>query len=123
MVVVAVEAALRGITGAGPGKMNLKDLIGRAEREGRIPREWADRLDAARQLRKGFAHADGQRVFTVGMTAPVLAAAHEVRCLLVDDVRRSRSSLPSARAEVASAGRGPWTRTGTSHLERNHIPV
>ncbi len=49
---------------------------------GRISREWAERLDAARQLRNGFAHADGQRLFTVGMAAPLLAAAHEVYGLL-----------------------------------------
>ncbi len=69
-----------------PEKVNLKHLIGRAERDGVISREWAEHLDAARQLGNGFAHADGQRVFTV-MAAPVLAAGHEVCCLLVDDVR------------------------------------
>ncbi len=79
---VAVEAALREALAPVPEKMNLKDLIGRAERDGRISREWADRLAAGRQLRNGFAHGDGQRVFTVGMAAPVLAAAHKVCALL-----------------------------------------
>lgn len=79
---VAVEAALREALGPVPAQMNLKDLIGAAEREGRISREWADRLDAARRLRNGFAHADRQRVFTLGMAAPAIAAAHEVCELL-----------------------------------------
>lgn len=81
---VAVEAALREALASVPDKASLKDLIGRAERDGWISRDWADRLDAARQLRNGFAHADSQRVFTVGMAAPVLAAAHEVCVLLAE---------------------------------------
>lgn len=82
---MAVEAALREALAPVPDRMNLKDLIERAEREGRIPRAWAGRLDACRQLRNGFAHPQTQTVFTVGMAAPVLEASHEVCWLLFPD--------------------------------------
>jgi hypothetical protein len=59
-----------------------------AEREGRISGVWAERLDAARRLRNGFAHPGAQRTFTIGMAASLLAAAHEVCCELAAQASR-----------------------------------
>lgn len=79
---MAVEAALRSALAPVPDRMSLKDLILRAEHQGLVTPAWADRLDAARQLRNSFAHSDRQSAFTVGMAVPLLEAAHEVCCQL-----------------------------------------
>lgn len=79
---MAVEAALRSALAPVPGRMSLKDLILRAEHEGLVTPAWTESLDAARQLRNGFAHPETQSAFTVGMAAPLLEAAHEVCCQL-----------------------------------------
>lgn len=81
---LAVEAALRSALAPVPDRMSLKDLIMRATHQGLVTSAWADRLDAARQLRNSFAHPETQSVFTVGMAAPLLEAAHEVCCQLAE---------------------------------------
>ena len=88
---LAVEAALRiRLAGeeAEPPKGReppLVQLVHRAQREGLITDEWADRLDAARRMRNGLAHAQEQEAWTIGMAAPILAAAHEVIAVLYLD--------------------------------------
>lgn len=89
--VLAVEAALRvrlASEQAQPHKGReppFIQLIHRAQREGLITDEWAERLDAVRRMRNGLAHAQEQQAWTVGMAAPILAAAHEVIAVLYPD--------------------------------------
>lgn len=60
-------------------------LVRRAHQEGLITDEWEERLDAARQMRNGLAHAQEQQTWSVGMAAPILAAAHELIAVLYPD--------------------------------------
>ncbi|MCW2900324.1 MAG: hypothetical protein JWO67_2589 [Streptosporangiaceae bacterium] len=79
---LAVEAALRVRLGS---EQRLVKLIDRAQREGLITDQWATRLHAARQVRNDLAHARQQDAWTIGMAAPILAAAHELIAVLYPD--------------------------------------
>ena len=88
---LAVEAALRvRLQSEQPEPPKGREppfiqLAHRAQREGLITDEWAERLDSARRMRNGLAHAQDQPAWTPGMAAPILAAAHEVIAVLYPD--------------------------------------
>lgn len=75
---LALEAALRDcLSTAADDRDGLTKLIGKAEGRGWLTADEAERLHAGAQLRNRLAHARGQLNFTVGMTAPMLEAAHD----------------------------------------------
>ncbi len=93
--ILAVEAALREVLAASD-KPAFGDLIKQAVRVGVLDAEWAERLDAGRLLRNSLAHARQQGSWTVGMSAPILRASHQVVTVL----------YPDGDVEDAGSGRG-----------------
>ncbi len=85
---LAVEAALRVRLAADPGQDRRKhepsfsQLVRRGRQEGLLTSEWPDRLDAAREMRNRLAHAQEQQTWSVGIAAPIAAAAHELIAVL-----------------------------------------
>jgi hypothetical protein len=88
---LAVEAALRVRLTADPGHARRKhepsfsQLVRRARQEGLLTPGWAERLDAAREMRNRLAHAQEQQTWSVGIAAPIVAAAHELIAVLYPD--------------------------------------
>lgn len=79
---LAVEAALHVRLDSG---QEFFKLINRAQREGMITEQWATRLHAARKIRNDLAHARQRDAWSIGMTTPLLATAHEVVAVLYPD--------------------------------------
>jgi len=74
---MAVEGALRERYAAS-NKVRLVDLIKRAEADELLDSAWIERLNAARQLRNGFAHTRQTGAWTPGMASGTIDASHQV---------------------------------------------
>lgn len=73
---LALEGALRRSL-PDAGRRTLEWLITDAREQGLLSEVEAGALDAARRLRNGFVHTDGQQAVSPGMAAELLAAAHQ----------------------------------------------
>lgn len=75
----AVEATLRQVVFPQASKRtSLHDLVDRAEREGRLRGEDAERVRAAVKLRNSLAHLGVKTAYSVGMAGPVIQRSHLV---------------------------------------------
>lgn len=78
----AVEAALRTHFDS---KKRFEHLIKLASETGLLMADEVDRIDAGRRLRNELTHAASQDVWTFGMSAGVVRAAHEVVVRVFED--------------------------------------
>lgn len=84
--VFALEAALRDCLGGEAGERDgLARLVGKAERRNWLSSAQAEAIRAGAELRNRLVHTEGQKAFTVGMTAELLAASHQA----VSDIYRA----------------------------------
>lgn len=77
---IAIEAALRDLLDERPrhGGPGMRNLVERAVSQGLIPRERADNVLAAVELRNSWLHVGGQKVILPGMAQQVVAVSHAV---------------------------------------------
>jgi hypothetical protein len=84
--VFALEAALRGCLGSDAADRDgLTALIRKAEKRGWFTAAQAEALEAGAKLRNRLVHAEGQKAFSPGIVAELLAVAHQA----VADLYRS----------------------------------
>ncbi len=76
----------------------FRKLVRRAQREGILPANIAERADAGAELRNRFSHPATQATFTVGMAAPMLENTHRLVALVM--TAASRASEPQVGVET-----------------------
>ncbi len=93
----AMEAAFRVLYPEAP-RTPFRKLVRRAQREGILPANIAERADAGAELRNWFSHPATQATFTVGMAAPMLENTHRLVALVM--TAASRASEPQVGVET-----------------------